>query len=248
MSKKVTNLTKKSLTALFSLFLVFNIFAQEISSDEAVIAAGEATFKANCTQCHQVHKQVIGPALESVYERRSIEWLQSWIKNSQKMIADGDEQAVALYDEYKTDMPSYPFSDDQVMELLAYIQAETVKGPPVVDDPATGGGEGEATESVSSSYLMAVIIILVVVLALALVALAIAATTLTKYLRERKDLDEEEEELVNQSFDLIAFAKSNYFLGLIAFIFTALILKTLIDGAFTIGVQQGYQPTQPIAF
>ncbi len=248
MSKKVTDLTKKVLISAFGYLMVTAVFAQEISSDEAVIAAGESTFKANCTQCHQVHKKVIGPALAGVYEKRTIDWLQAWIKNSQALIASGDPDAIAIYEEYnKTQMTAYPFSDDEVMELLAYIQAETIKGPPVeeVAVAATGAAEGD---SVSSSYLTAVIIILVVVLVLALIALVIAANTLTKYLRERKDLGEEEEELVGQSFDLMATLKSNSFLGLVVFVFTLLVLKTLIDGAFTIGVQTGYQPTQPIAF
>lgn len=228
--------------------MVAVVFGQEISSDEAVIAAGEATFKANCTQCHQVHKKVIGPALAGVHERRTIDWLQAWIKNSQKLIASGDEDAIAIYEEYnKTQMTAYPFSDDEVLELLAYIQAETIKGPPVAEvvvaETATGGGD-----SVSSSYLTAIIIILVVVLTLALVALVIAVKTLTKYLKEQKDLGEEEKELVNQSFDVMALLKSNSFIGLVVFLFIAIVLKTLIDGAFTIGVQQGYQPTQPIAF
>ena len=248
MSNKVTNLTSKALNFLLSFLFVASAFAQEIPSDESIVAAGEATWKANCVQCHKVHSQVIGPALANVYERRSIEWLNAWIKNSQAMIASGDEQAVELWEEYKpTVMPAYPFSDDQVMELLAYIQAETVKGPPV-EAVATTTATAEEGDSVSSSYLTAIIIILVVVLLLALVALVIAVNTLTKYLKERKDLGEEEQELVNQSFDVLAFFKSNSFAGLVVFLFTVLILKTLIDGAFTIGVQQGYQPTQPIAF
>lgn len=248
MLRKVTNLSRKFVTSTFGLLLAASIFAQDISSDEGVIAAGEATFKANCTQCHQVHKKVIGPALADVYERQSVEWLIPWIKNSQKVIASGDDYAVALYEEYnKTQMTSYPFSDDQIMELLAYIKAETVKGPPVAEVVAASDG-GESGDSVSSAYLTAVIIILVVVLGLALVALVIAVNTLTKYLKEQKGLGEEEEELVNQSFDVVAFLKSNSFMGLVVFLFTAIVLKTLIDGAFSIGVQQGYQPTQPIAF
>ncbi len=248
MLKKVTDLTKKALISAFGFLLVTVVFSQEIPSDEAVIAAGEATFKANCTQCHQIHKKVIGPALAGVYERRSIEWLNAWIRNSQALIASGDEDAIAIYEEYnRTQMTAYPFDDNQIMELLAYIQAETIKGPPVeeVAVAATGTAEGD---SVSSSYLTAVIIILVVVLVLALIALVIAVNTLTKYLKEKKDLGEEEEELVNQSFDLMATLKSNSFLGLVVFVFTLIVLKTLIDGAFTIGVQTGYQPTQPIAF
>ncbi len=248
MSKKVTDLTKKVLISVFSYLLVSVVFAQEISSDEAVIAAGEATFKANCTQCHQVHKKVIGPALANVYDRQSVEWLIPWIQNSQKVIASGDEYAVALYEEYnKTQMTSYPGSVDDIMGILAYIKAETEKGPPV-EEVAVAAADGAEGDSVSSSYLTAIIIILVVVLLLALVALVIAVNTLTKYLKEKKDLGEEEEELVNQSFDLMATLKSNSFIGAVVFVFTLLVLKTLIDGAFTIGVQTGYQPTQPIAF
>jgi len=244
---KVSNL--KSLLIIIFVSLSTLGISQEIPTDESVISAGEATFKANCTQCHLIHEQRIGPALANVYERRSIEWLNSWIKNSQAMIAAGDEEAVALWEEYnKTAMPAYPFSDDQIMELLAYIKAETDKGPPVEEVVALGGGETSSGSSVSSSYLIAIIVILVIILALALIALIIAVKTLSKYLKDQKDLSEEEAEIVNQKFDLIAFAKSNSFLGTVVFIFTLLVLKTLIDGAFTIGVQQGYEPTQPIAF
>lgn len=247
MFKTTPNLTRIFFSLALGIFTSLSLKAQEIPTDESVIAAGESTFKANCTQCHQIWEVRIGPALSNVYERRSIEWLNSWIKNSQAMIASGDEQAVALWEEYnKTVMPAYPFTDDQVMELLAYIQAETIAGPPVEEVTVVaveGGGD-----SISSSYLMAVIIILVVVLALAVIALIIAAKTLVKHFKDVKGLDEAEQEIVSQQFDVAAFLKSNNFVGMVIFVFTILVLKTLIDGAFTIGVQQGYQPTQPIAF
>ena len=249
MCKTTPNLIKSILTIVIGLFAYINLQAQEIPTDESIIAAGEATYKANCTQCHQIWEVRIGPSLNNVYERRSVEWLNAWIKNSQALIASGDEQAVALWEEYKpTVMPAYPFSDDEVMELLAYIKAETDAGPPVEEVVATATGEGGGGSSVDSSYLMAIIIILTVVLALALVALIVAIKTLSKYLREQKELSEEDQEVVDQSFDFGAFLRSNSFLGSVVFVFTIIVLKTLIDGAFTIGVQQGYQPTQPIAF
>ncbi|WP_462249173.1 cytochrome c3 family protein [Ekhidna sp.] len=248
MFKTTPKLTKIFLGIAFGLFISSSVTAQEISTDESVIAAGEATFKTNCTTCHRIWEVRIGPALNGVTERRSVEWLNSWIKNSQALIATGDEDAVALYEEYnQTLMQAFPFNDDEVMELLAYINAETAKGPPVAEvvvDPSQPGG-GDA---VSSSYLIAVIIILVVVLALAVVALIIAAKTLVKHLKDVKGLDEAEQEIVSQEFNVGAFLKSNNFVGLVIFVFTIIVLKTLIDGAFTIGVQQGYQPTQPIAF
>ncbi|GAB4243797.1 MAG: c-type cytochrome [Ekhidna sp.] len=249
MLKITPNLTRLFLGLILGVLSTFNSYSQEIPTDESVIAAGEATFKANCTQCHQIWEVRIGPALNGVHERRSIEWLSSWIRNSQAMIAAGDEDAVALWEEYgRTVMTSYPFSDQEIMELLAYIKAETEAGPPQeeVAEVTTTGGAGEG-DSVSSSYLMAIIIILIVVLVLALVALGLAIKTLVKYLKD-KDLDEEGEDIVNQSFTLSDLVKSNSFVGLVVFVVTVVVLKTLIDGAFTIGVQQGYQPTQPIAF
>lgn len=247
MFKTTPNLTRIFLSLALGVFAMLSTKAQEIPTDESVIAAGEATFKTNCTTCHRIWEVRIGPALNNVTERRSVEWLNSWIKNSQAMIASGDEDAVALYEEYnQTLMQAFPFNDQQVMEILAYINAETAKGPPVAEVTTTAGTEGE--DSISSSYLMAIIIILVVVLALAVVALIIAARTLVKHLKDAKGLDEAEQELVSQQFDVAAFLKSNNFVGLVIFVFTIIVLKTLIDGAFTIGVQQGYQPTQPIAF
>lgn len=248
MFKTTPNLTRIFLSLALGIFVSMSVKAQEIPTDESVIAAGESTFKTNCTTCHKIWEVRIGPALNGVTERRSVEWLNSWIKNSQAMIADGDPDAIAIYEEYnKTLMQAFPFSDDQVMEILAYIKAETAKGPPVeeVVVAATGEGEGDA---VSSSYLMAVIIILVVVLLLAVVALIIAAKTLVKHLKEVKDLDEADQEVVSQQFDVAGYLKSNSFVGMVVFVFTIIVLKTLIDGAFTIGIQQGYQPTQPIAF
>ncbi|MEM6812896.1 MAG: cytochrome c3 family protein [Bacteroidota bacterium] len=242
-----------SARAFFTITLVYTVLlsssAQEIPTDQAIISAGEANYKANCTQCHQIWEVKLGPALNGVYERRSIEWLNAWIKNSQALIASGDEQAVALWEEYQpTVMPAYPFTDEQVMELIAYIKAETEAGPPKEEVVVAEGGGGQGSgDSVSSSYLIAIIVILIVVLILALAALSVAIRTLVNYLKE-KDLDEDQEEIVSQSFSFGDFVKSNSFLGTVVFIVTIIILKTLIDGAFTIGVQQGYQPTQPIAF
>jgi len=248
MLKQIPTLIKMSLFLAFGLSSFLNSLAQDIPTDQEVIAAGEAVYKANCTQCHLIWEAKLGPALNGVYERRSIEWLQSWIKNSQAMIASGDEQAVALWEEYQpTVMPAYPFTNDQVMELIAYIKSETDAGPPVEEAAVAAVGTEGSENSVSSTYLMAIIIILIVILLVALVALGIAIKTLTEYLKE-KDSDEEVEDIVGQGFTLSDLVKSNSFLGLVVFVATIIVLKTLIDGAFTVGVQQGYQPTQPIAF
>ncbi|MFY0606887.1 MAG: c-type cytochrome [Cyclobacteriaceae bacterium] len=236
-------------------FSSLSLFAQDaedaLPTDEAVVAAGASLFKANCTQCHAVHEKVIGPALKGVSERRSKDWLISWIRNSQKMIQSGDETAVALWEEYqKTAMPAYPFSDEEITSILAYVQVETAN-PPQAEEvavPGAPGGGGGQGDGVSSSYLTAILVVLIFVLILILVVLGLIVSVLTKYLKDQKELDAEDVEVVNQKTDLQKLLTSDFVIGSVVFIFVALLLKTAIDGAFTVGVQQGYQPNQPIAF
>ncbi|MEO9475570.1 MAG: cytochrome c3 family protein [Cyclobacteriaceae bacterium] len=248
---------KTLLASIFSLvfLLSFGVQAQDdsdgIPTDDAVVSAGESLFSGNCAQCHSIHEVVIGPALKDVNERRPKEWLLEWIRNSQKVIQSGDEYAVDLYNEYKKNvMPSYPFSDEQITSILAYVKVESAKEPVKEEVASTDGGGGsvDAGNNISSAYLTAILVVLVVVLVLILVVLGLIVSVLSKYLKEDKTLDAEDVEVVEQKFDLPKLIKSNAFIGLVVFVFTALVLKTLIDGAFTIGVQQGYMPTQPIAF
>ncbi len=222
-----------------------------ISTDAAVVSAGEALFKANCTQCHQVHKKVIGPALAGVTDRLEVSWLIPWIKNSQAVIASGDDYANEIYEEYgKTQMQAFSLSDDEIMSILSYIKVETAN-PPVEEVAVAAGGEGGqavAAGGGDTGYLTAVMIVLIVVLVLILVVLGLIVSVITKYLKDKGDIDPVDAEIVDQRIDMMAFFKSNAFLGTVVFFFTAIVLKTLIDGAFTIGVQQGYQPSQPINF
>ena len=219
------------------------------SADTGLVAAGAALFDINCTQCHQVHKKIIGPALAGINNRLEESWLIPWIRNSQKVIASGDEYANKIYEENaRTQMQAFNLSDDEIVSILAYVKDETVKGPPDEEVAVAGDDGGDSNSSQDSGYIMAVLVIMVVVLGLVLVVLGMIVTVLTKYLKEQKGLGEADLEMVNQKMDFPAYLKSNAFLGLVVFIFTAVALKTLIDGAFSIGVQQGYQPTQPINF
>ncbi|MFY0654147.1 MAG: c-type cytochrome [Cyclobacteriaceae bacterium] len=237
---------------IFTLFININsVSAQDdgIPSDEAVIASGEKLFKANCKVCHAVQERVVGPALKDVHKRQNVEWITAFVKNSQKVIQSGDPYAVKLYEEYnKTQMTSFDFADEEILSIIAYLKAESAKE--VVATTTAGGADGSvAAEGDGSSEYMTIIMIgLVVVLVLILVVLGLIIGVLRKYLGAKEGLSEEDQEIVDQKADLQGFVKSNAFLGVVLFIFTAIVLKSAIDGLFTVGVQQGYQPTQPIAF
>ena len=240
-----------SFSLIFTLFITINsVQAQDdgIPTDEAVISSGEKLFKANCKVCHAIDQRVVGPALKDVHKRRPVEWIQAFVKNSQKVINSGDAYAVKLYEEYnKTQMTSFDFSDDEILSIIAYLKVESAKE--VVVAPTTTGGDGEVQQEDNTAEYMNIIMIgLVVVLVLILAVLGLIIGVLKKHLNAKDTLSEEDKEIVDQKIDLQKFVKSNAFLGALAFVFTAIVLKSALDGLFTVGVQQGYQPTQPIAF
>lgn len=252
------NIITRFATALFFVccFVVFghSLSAQRdaVPTDAETIARGEQLFSEwACNTCHRVDQKLVGPALQGVYDRRDVEWLYAFIKNSQKVIASGDEYAVNLYNEYnQLQMPSHDLEDDQILAILAYVR-DYEENPPVqevVADDAGASGAAAAEGGIPATYLNVIIGALVVVLVLILIVLALIIGVLKKYLQDKKDITEEDQEVVNERFDLLAFFKSPTVIGIVTFLVIALAAKNVIDGLYTIGVQQGYAPKQPIAF
>jgi len=221
------------------------------SFDEAVIAEGESLFKANCRACHAVNQQLVGPALAGVYDRRPMDWIKAFVKNSQAVIASGDEYAVSLYEEYnQTVMTSFNLSDSEIESIMAYVKYETENAATAdAGDGAAAGGEAvQSASQEPSAFLSAVLVGLVVVLILILVVLFLIISFLTKFLQQREGLDEADQEIVNQKFKLSKLVKSPAFVGIVAFVFGIFVLKSVIDGLYQVGIQKGYAPKQPIAF
>ena len=241
------------LSFVLTIFLGVNsVYGQDaedgIPTDEAVISSGEKLFKGNCTTCHAINDKVVGPALRDVHKRRDVAWITAFVQNSQKVIKSGDDYAVKLYNEYnKTEMTSFDFSPEEILSIVSYIKAESAKEIAVVETAVSTDGMPVAA-SAPSQFMNIVMIVLFAVLILILVVLAMIISLLKKYLNQKDGLTDEDQEIVDQGISLKLLLKSNAFLGLTAFIFTAIVLKAVIDGLFTVGVQQGYQPTQPIAF
>lgn len=241
-------------TYLFTVLLTFSlssVYAQEIPTDEANISGGKSLFDANCKACHNVQNRLVGPALKNVYDRTpSVEWIFSFVKNSQKVIKGGDEYAVALYNEYnQTEMTSFDsFSNEEILSILSYIKNETDNPVVVAVAETTSTDAAQADRGVSSAYLNTIVIGLLIILALILVVLVLITTVLTKYINLKDGLDESDKEIVNQKFSIVGALTSKPGMFLIVFLFAAIMFKVAINGLFSIGVQKGYQPKQPIAF
>ena len=88
---------------------------------------GEALFKANCTSCHAVDRQVIGPALgTTVTEETDDKWLYKWVENNQALIAAKDPKALKIYNQFNQASMSVfaQFADGDVANILAYVRTE----------------------------------------------------------------------------------------------------------------------------
>jgi len=241
-----------TLAVLFFFLIGTQVFAADpavVESDEA-IAAGKSVFNANCKTCHKLDQKMIGPALRGVTDRQTPEWAKSFIKNSSAVIASGDEYATALFAEFNnTVMPAHAFlSDDDLNNLLSYIEYGDKVDPAAAAATATGGeGAVAAGGGIPTEYLTVIVVVLVIVLLLILIVLGLIISVLTKYIN-KQDLDADDKEFVSQKFELGKLLKSDGFVIIVTALVIALVAKTAIDGLYSVGVQQGYAPTQPIAY
>jgi mono/diheme cytochrome c family protein len=89
---------------------------------------GKSIFTSRCASCHNVNKQVTGPALAGVDKRRSIDWIIRFVHSSQNVVKSGDKDAVALFAQFnQIIMPDHPdLSDVQIKNIVEYIKSATV--------------------------------------------------------------------------------------------------------------------------
>jgi len=231
--------------------------ATPAAGDAAAIAAGDALFKNNCSQCHAVNEKVVGPALNGILKRRTLAWVIPWVHNPQKVINSGDEYAVKLYNEYaKQQMPAFPqLSDKDITSIMAWVTsqeggANIAKGGPTQENAGKTDGQDASAGGASATggYTDVLLIVLVVVLLVLVVTLAIIANLMKDVLKGRKDLDGRDREVLEQRFDWTRLYKSPVMRGIVGVVFAGVLLYQGVQSVMAVGLTQGYMPTQPIAF
>ena len=236
-------------SAIFRLGLVILLtFSSSILAQEGDVKNGKSLFNTNCAACHKLDKKMTGPALRNVEARLAEEqgldreWLNEWIRNSAGFIKSGDAYANKIWNEYgQTAMTAFPqLSDQDISDILAYTAAP--KPEPVVVDKATGdGGEG-GDSSASNKIILGALALLFGLLA---VALVLVNRTLKRFADE-KGVQVPVKEKDTPIWK--AFAQ-NQFLILVTVIIFLLSSAYFVYGALmSVGVDQGYQPVQPIHY
>ena len=228
----------KVLTAVFLFSFSLNISAQEID-----ISKGKSLFNANCASCHKLNKKLIGPALRGVSAKYDKEWLYSWIKNSAALIKSGDDQAVAIYEEYnKVAMNAFPqLSNEDIDNILAYSD--------YVPEPVVNADNAVVTTSSNNDSTLTndIVLVLLTIVLLVLITMLFLVTKTLRNIAEKNGINIEKEE--GSKFSIWQSFIKNQFL-----IFVSVILLLLSSAYFAygymmqIGVDQGYMPIQPIHY
>ncbi|MEZ0005315.1 mono/diheme cytochrome c family protein [Flavobacterium sp. 28YEA47A] len=256
--KKVGNHNSISRILLFSLALMLTFSVSSFAQDPAApaaaaaapaagagdAAAGKALFNANCAACHKLDAKMTGPALRGVTERHDKKWLHAWIKDSQAMIKAGDAAAVKVFNENnKSVMTAFPqLSDADIDNILAYTSEPKAEPKVAGADLSTDGGMQQGGVGVSNNVILGA---LALVMAMLVVMLFLVNNVLGKIAKANGVEPIKKEPTIPI---WIAFAR-NQFLVLVTVIFLMLASGYFVYGyLMQVGVDQGYQPIQPIHY
>lgn len=217
-------------------------FSTSLFAQDGDPVKGKALFNANCAACHHLDKKMTGPALRGVGDKYEKQWMYDWVHNSSAMVKAGDAQAVAIFDEFNGSMmtPFPQLSNEDIDDIIAHTMAK-----PVV----VNGGDGSVKivepekKGISNN-------IILVALALVFGLLVIMLISVNKTLRTIAaangiEVAKESE----KSLPLWKAFVKNQFLMLVSAILLLLVSAYFIYGyTMQVGVDQGYQPVQPIHF
>jgi len=232
---------------LFLGLLFFSIISTSLFAQEGDPVKGKSLFNANCAACHQLDKKMTGPALRYVETRLSEEegldreWLNAWIRNSSALIKSGDAYANKIYAEYNgSAMTAFPqLSDDDLTNILAYTAQDKAVPAAAVAAAAPGA---QAEGGVSQEIVLGALAILFGLLAL---GLFLVNKTLRRFAAAN---NVEIAEAVKRKSLWKAFV-NNQFLMLVVAVFFLLSSAYFVYGyLMQVGVDQGYQPIQPIHY
>lgn len=230
-------LTERFPQTILSILLVLSTFfvsAQEIEGD---YKAGKALFNSKCASCHKLNKISVGPALGGVTERRTQEWLQSWISNNIEFRATGDPDAIAIYEEFNgSAMTPFPeLSEQDINNILVYTQGnpeDTGKTTIVTPIPPEEQGANYTTLAILGGVLVFLIFLL-----------GRVKNTLKQVKGDPTSTLLEDANTITRTA-----LKNPKITTLLTILIAIVFLQQLYLGLMEIGVKQEYQPAQPIKF
>lgn len=251
-----TNHTKKvkhvKLTSKFLLSgLIFLLaFSNSLFAQDGDPVQGKALFNTNCAACHHLDRAMTGPSLRGVEARLLDEegldrdWIAAWIRNSPAVISSGDAYGTKIYAEYNntamTPMPQ--LTDEEINHIMAYTATEKAA-------PQAGAGTEAGTTGAQAPQGGISNDIVLGALAILFMLLAIGLFLVNKTLRRFAAASEVDLPVTKKTVPLWRAFVKNQFLMLVTAIFLLLASGYYVFGwMMQLGIDQGYQPVQPIHF
>ncbi len=234
--------------SLFVWLVAWLVFSFSLTAQD--VEHGKKIFQQNCSACHKLGTRLVGPDLVGVTQRRDLDWIIRFVQNSQELIKSGDEIAVKLFEKFnKVPMPPQPLSEQDIKDVLAYIEAGGTSAAKAAQrSPA--GMSAEALKKAAEAELNKVYKIVVGLMLLLIVFLLLAVGHL-----RRQAWDVEHPGEPYPGFDLkgwMAFcsryASPAAIVVMLGGIGTLVLVVVLYILAQDIGLQQGYAPDQPVKF
>ena len=213
---------------------------------------GEALFKSKCATCHQTHKNGTGPKLFQVRDKWATGGakegsIYQWVNNWQTAAAS-DPYAAEVSKWSPTAMSAFPdLKKEDIDAILDWVDAQP---DPATAAPAGGAAEGGATDALSSETEEEGSIAWIwIVMGVIFIVVIMAVGGVRRQLNIATSDDPASQEKLTYGEELRTWAwKNKVYVG----VATLIVVISLIVGFFQslamIGVVEGYQPSQPIAF
>jgi mono/diheme cytochrome c family protein len=203
---------------------------------------GKELFNSNCAACHKLDAKATGPMLRGISAKHDMPWLYKWIRNSSALIKSGDAAAVKVYEENnKVAMTAFPaLSDTDIDDIIAYTSEPKAEAPAAVAGTTVAGGAqgGGVSNNIILGALALVMTVLVVMLFL--------VNNVLRKVAKVNGIEVAPKAPTTPIWK--AFAK-NQFLVLVTSIFLLLAGAYFVYGfLMQIGVDQNYEPIQPIHY
>ncbi len=241
--KKVGNHNSISRILFLSLALMLS-FSLTSNAQTADPVKGKELFNSNCAACHKLDAKATGPALRGVANKYDMAWIYKWVQNSSELIKSGDAAAVKVFEENnKSVMTAFPqLSTGDIDNIIAYTSEP--KAEPAMSATGTAAPPGAEvnTGGVSNDIILGALSLVMLMLVF---MLFFVNKVLTK-VASANGISVEEKEPTMPIWK--AFAK-NQFLVLVTSIFLILASGYFAYGwMMQIGVDQNYEPVQPIHY
>jgi cytochrome c2 len=207
-------------------------------------AKGKELFNANCAACHKLDAKSTGPALRDVASRREVAWIYKWVHNSSDLIKSGDADAVKVFEENnKIPMTAFPqLSEGDIDNIIAYTSEPKAAVPTAVAGAAPVAGAADQGAGISNNVILGA-------LSLVMVILIVMLVLVNNVLRKVAAANGIEVAAKEPSLPIWKAFVRNQFLVLVTAIFLLLSGAYFVYGFFMqVGVDQNYQPIQPIHY